>query len=248
MCPGSQKGHLCPHEAAILWRAWAGAGSWQEVWPDGEQPMLEQVSWQGLWSHGGPTLEQSVPEGLHPMERTHSEAAHEELQPMGRTHVGVVHGGIFPMGGTPCWSLGGVWRGWSSRDNVWWTDCNPLSLSSCAIVGEQVGKSGLKMSPKRRERWREDIFKIWFHFSLPCSDLIGNKLTYFPQVKSVLPVMVIAEWSLAVFILTHKLCIIIFAPFGVTEWLSVHLTSSQGQPTTSLAFNFETFCFFSLYF
>ncbi|GAB0207488.1 hypothetical protein GRJ2_003214500 [Grus japonensis] len=26
-------------------------------------------SWQDLWSSGGPTLEQSVPEGLHPMEK-----------------------------------------------------------------------------------------------------------------------------------------------------------------------------------
>jgi len=49
-------------------------------------------------------LEQSVPEGLHPMERTHAGAVHQELQPVGRTHVGEVHGGLSSVGGTPCQS------------------------------------------------------------------------------------------------------------------------------------------------
>ena len=34
------------------------------------------------------------------------------------------------------------------------------------------------------------VFKIWFYFSLFYSDLIGNKLNYFPQVESVLPMTV----------------------------------------------------------
>lgn len=45
-----------------------------------------------LW---GPTLEVSVPEGLGPMERTHTGAVCQELQPLGRTHMGEVHGGLF---------------------------------------------------------------------------------------------------------------------------------------------------------
>jgi len=43
-------------------------------------------------------LEQSFPEGLHPVEGTHAGAVHEELQPVGRTHLGEVHGG------TPSWN------------------------------------------------------------------------------------------------------------------------------------------------
>ncbi|OPJ73590.1 hypothetical protein AV530_005913 [Patagioenas fasciata monilis] len=43
----------------------------------------------GPVAHGGPMLEQSVPEGLYPMERTHAGEVHKELQPMRRTHVGV---------------------------------------------------------------------------------------------------------------------------------------------------------------
>ncbi|GAB0181827.1 zinc finger and BTB domain-containing protein 5 [Grus japonensis] len=64
-----------------------------------EEPTLEQVCWQDLWPRGGPMLEQSAPEGLHPMEGTHTGAVHEELQPMGRTDVGEVHGGLSPVEG-----------------------------------------------------------------------------------------------------------------------------------------------------
>jgi len=37
-------------------------------------------------------LEQSVPEGLHPIKRTHAGAVREEQQPVGRIHIGEVHG------------------------------------------------------------------------------------------------------------------------------------------------------------
>ena len=53
-------------------------------------------------------LEQSVPEGLHPVERIHTGAVCEELQPVGRTHVGEVREGLSPVGGTPRWSRGRV--------------------------------------------------------------------------------------------------------------------------------------------
>jgi len=56
-----------------------------------EEPMLEQVFWQDLWPCGTPRLEQSFPEGL---------------QPMGRTHIGEVHGRLSPVRVTPHWSRG----------------------------------------------------------------------------------------------------------------------------------------------
>jgi len=68
------------------------------VAPWTEESTLEQVCWQGLWPPGGPTLERPVPEGPHPMERTHAGAAQEKLQPMGRTHVGAVCERLSPMG------------------------------------------------------------------------------------------------------------------------------------------------------
>jgi len=49
----------------------------------GKDPMMEQVFWQDLWPRGGPMVEQSVPEGLHPMEGTDTGAVIEELQPVG---------------------------------------------------------------------------------------------------------------------------------------------------------------------
>ena len=49
-------------------------------------------------------LEQPVPEGLHPMGRTHAGACREELQPVGRNHVAEVCGELSAMRGTSCWS------------------------------------------------------------------------------------------------------------------------------------------------
>ncbi|PKU43633.1 hypothetical protein llap_6066 [Limosa lapponica baueri] len=59
----------------------------EPVDPWREEVTLEQVCWQDLLAHEGPTLEQSIPEGLYPMEMTLAGAVWEELQPVGRTHV-----------------------------------------------------------------------------------------------------------------------------------------------------------------
>ncbi|PKU43806.1 hypothetical protein llap_5872 [Limosa lapponica baueri] len=78
----------CPlKEAVTPWGACAGAGSLQDLSPCGEESMLEQP----------------VPEGLHPMEKTHTGPLHEELQSGRRTHIGRVHEGPTARGGTPHW-------------------------------------------------------------------------------------------------------------------------------------------------
>lgn len=95
---------MCPEGSCSPWRTHAGADSWQELqlWREAHTGagFLE-----GPVAHGGPSLEQSIPEGLYPMERTHIRAVLEELQTAGRTHV-EVHEGLPPMGGSPCWSRG----------------------------------------------------------------------------------------------------------------------------------------------
>ena len=69
------------------WEACAGAGSWQDLWTCRERGAHTGAGLlAGLVTHGGPTLEQSVPEGLHHVEGTHAGAVCEELQPVGRTH------------------------------------------------------------------------------------------------------------------------------------------------------------------
>ncbi|TRZ07982.1 hypothetical protein HGM15179_019128 [Zosterops borbonicus] len=70
----------------------------------GEEPIPEHIGWQDLWPHKGPMLEQSVPEGLYPMERTQARAVCGELHPLRMTHIGGVREGLSPMGGTPYWS------------------------------------------------------------------------------------------------------------------------------------------------
>ena len=64
------------------WEARAGAGSWQDLRTRGPVERgahAEAGLLAGLVTLWGPTLEQSVPEGLHPVEGTHAGAVHEEL-------------------------------------------------------------------------------------------------------------------------------------------------------------------------
>lgn len=49
----------------------------------------------------GPTLEQSIPEGWHPVESTHAGAVLEELWTMGRAYTAEGHEGLYPMGRDP---------------------------------------------------------------------------------------------------------------------------------------------------
>ena len=89
----------------------------RRLWPHGKPP-LEQAPGRtcGPMERGahagvgflaglvtprkGPTLEQSVPEGLQPIEGTYAGAICEELQLVGRTHAKEVCGGLSPIGGT----------------------------------------------------------------------------------------------------------------------------------------------------
>ncbi|PKU41421.1 hypothetical protein llap_8286 [Limosa lapponica baueri] len=59
----------------------------------------------GTMACGGTTLEQLVPDGLYPVERTHAGSVLEELQSVKRTHVRSVHEGMYPVEETPCWSM-----------------------------------------------------------------------------------------------------------------------------------------------
>jgi len=62
----------------------------------------------GLVTPWGPTLEQPVPEGLHPVGRTHAGEVWEELQPLGRTHIGGFSGELSPVRGPSHRSRGRV--------------------------------------------------------------------------------------------------------------------------------------------
>ncbi|GAB0208304.1 mitochondrial enolase superfamily member 1 [Grus japonensis] len=96
---GEQRFHLQPTEDPTPEQVEAPEGGCEPVgspcWskllagpvdPWREEPTPEQVCWQDLGPHGGPTLEQPAPEGLHPV---------------GETHIGAVHEGLSPVGGTP---------------------------------------------------------------------------------------------------------------------------------------------------
>ena len=53
----------------------------------------------------------------------------------------------------------------------------PIPHTPVLLGGRRQGKSGVKLSPGRREGWGEGVLRFGFYFSLPYSDLIGNKLS-----------------------------------------------------------------------
>lgn len=76
------------------WDPWEACADQTPVGPVGpleKEPMLEQV-WQNFCFQKETMLEQSVSEGLQPVERTHTAAICEELQPVGRMTVEEVNG------------------------------------------------------------------------------------------------------------------------------------------------------------
>ena len=85
--------------------------------------MLEQVCWQDVWPHGrDPTLEQK--------------SVRRKVQQRQRDELTATP--------APC----------------------PLRCAG----GEEVEKSGVKMSPEKREGWGEGVFQICSYFSLSYSD------------------------------------------------------------------------------
>lgn len=94
----------------------------------------------------GTTLDQHVPEELHPIEGTHAEAACEELQPVARTHAGEVCRRLSPMGKTPCWRNSE--RNPPAKD----TKCYELTAAPVAFLmccwDSVVGN--LKVKPKKK--------------------------------------------------------------------------------------------------
>jgi len=78
------------------------------------------------------------------------------------------------------------------------TVCNELTTTPipCPPVPVEVRSSRkwTEIEPgKKGEEGGGGVLRFWFYFSLPYPDSIGNRLNYFPQVVSVLPVMVIGE-------------------------------------------------------
>ena len=142
----------------------------------GEEPTLEQLFQQDSWPHWGPTLEKSVSEGLCPIGRTPCWSCSWKTAAHGKG---------------PRWRRRRVWGGRSGKGKVSWTDRSPHSPSPCTAWEEEVEELGVKLSPRRGE-WEEGVFIFVFTSHYPSLLLIGNKLNYFPQVKSVSPVRVIA--------------------------------------------------------
>lgn len=84
------------------------------------------------------TLEEPVPEGLHYLEETCTGIVCDKLQPMERIQAREILAGLSPVGSHTGVEKGCEesfsWRGRSTRNNIWWTDCNSHSLSHCVVA------------------------------------------------------------------------------------------------------------------
>jgi len=80
------------------WRACAGAGSWQDLWPHGER----SPRWSRFAGRACDPVRDPCWSTLFLKDCAHAGAVWEELQPMGRSHTGEVNEGLSPVGGTPC--------------------------------------------------------------------------------------------------------------------------------------------------
>ena len=111
-------------------------------------------------------LEQSVPEGLQPMEGTHAGAVHEELQPVGRTHVGEVHEGL-PLAGDTPWGSRGQARSPPPPEEEGAAETRCEELTPTPIPrhqGEKVERTGSGVEVGRREGWGEAVLRFGFYF------------------------------------------------------------------------------------
>jgi len=123
----------------------------------------------GLVTLWGPMLDDPVPEGPHPMGRTHTRAVCEELQPVGRTHVGEVCGELSSVRGTFMMEQGKSVRSPPpEEEGAAETMCDELTVTPIPRpplplrVGGGGREMGVKLTPGRREGWGEGVLRSGF--------------------------------------------------------------------------------------
>ena len=157
-----------PEQADAQRRLWpVGSLCWSRllvgpVAPWREEPRLVQVSWQGLWPWGVPTVEQYVLKGLYPKGGSHAAAVCEELQTTGRTYVGEIHGELSLVGGTQHRSRRRVWgRPPPEEERATETTCDELTATPIALCHWAGGGREFesKVEPRKKGGVRRWCFK-----------------------------------------------------------------------------------------
>jgi len=138
--------------------------------PRREEPTPRAGLLAGLVTPWGPTLEQPIPEGLHPMEGTHAGAVNKDLQPMGRTPHWDSWWRTVSRGRDPT-----LEQGRSVRRKERQRMCDELTTASTShppaqLGGEEVAKIRSEVEPGNTGGVGGRCFKIWLCFSLFYSD------------------------------------------------------------------------------
>lgn len=80
--------------------------------------------------------------------------------------------------------------------------CDELTTTLIPVhllcLGEGGREAVSEVEPGKKGEVGRRCFQMWVYFSISYSDLIGSKLTSFPWIYSVLPVMIVGEWSASV--------------------------------------------------
>ena len=153
----------CLKEAVTPW----GAPRWSRLLPGPadpwrEEPMLEQVCWQGLWSHAGAVCSwRTAPLGKDPRWGSLWRAVSRE-------------GDLTLEQGQSVRNLPPEEEGAAETtcDELTAVPPFPIPLRCSGAGGREMG---VKLSPGRRDGWGEGVLRFRFYFSLSWSDLIGNK-------------------------------------------------------------------------
>lgn len=213
---------------SLWWRPWwdqlCPCSPWRSV--EGKDPPP---------AHGCPTLEQSIPEGVHPVGGTYtgtswrSAACGKDWH--GRSLLRIVSCGSDPMlrQRTSEERFSSEW-GRSSRDDMNW----PQPPFAVPLRRERIWEWSWAWE---EGKWGEDVLRFSFYFSSSHSDLIGCKFSWFPRVKSGLLMIVDAEQSPCPYLDPRALLCFLSPVQLKSEMINGfggHLISSQGHPTTLL--------------
>jgi len=133
----------------------------------------------GLVTPWGPTLEQPVPEGLHPVGGTHAGAVREELQPVGRTHIEAVCGELSPVRGPQAGAGAECEESSPEGQGAAETTCAELTVTSSphppVPLGGRRERNRSEAEPSKKGGVGGRCLKIWIYFSLSYSDLTGDE-------------------------------------------------------------------------
>lgn len=124
---------------------------------------------------------------------------------------------------------------WVRKEQQRWHELTTAPIR-CATEERGEREFGSEVEPEKRGSEGKMFLRFSFYFSSSHSDLIGYKFSWFPRIKSGLPMTVDAEQSPCPYVDPWALCFLstVQLKSEMINGFGGHLISSQGHPTTLL--------------